>query len=191
MIDDRFIDELKAGSSQAFKQLVEDHKHKVINICYRFVNNREEAEDLAQETFITVFRFISKFRGDSSVSTWIHRIAVSKSLDHCRKRNRQKRKGLFGKTIRLDGSLVDIPASSSSKPDVITEVSERRQVLQSALASIPRNQRTAFVLSKYDGLSYEEIASTMKTSASAVTSLIHRAKKNLQKRLGKYYESRL
>jgi RNA polymerase sigma-70 factor (ECF subfamily) len=66
MATDPFIAELKTGSSQAFKTLVDGHLHKVINICYRFVNNREEAEDLAQETFVEVYESISRFRGDSS-----------------------------------------------------------------------------------------------------------------------------
>ncbi len=188
MSTDPTIAGLQAVSSEAFKSLVDENLHKVVNICYRFVNNRQEAEDLAQETFIEVYRSISKFRGDATISTWIHQIAVRKSLDIVRKRKRKKRIGFFQGAIHLDDPEVDIAASSSTRPDSILEIDERRRLLQAALATLPPNQHTAFVLSKYDGLSYDEIAQVMDTSTSAVTALIHRAKNNLRKRLSRYYE---
>ena len=81
-----FIQQLRKGNREAFNQLVEEHKDGVLNICYGFVKNTEEAEDITQEVFVEVFKTISKFREDSSLFTWIYRIAVSRSLDAIKKR---------------------------------------------------------------------------------------------------------
>jgi len=188
MNDEQLVEGLVNGQAGAFRELVERHQHKLINICYRFVHNKSEAEDLAQETFLEVYRSIDRFRGQSSLSTWIYRIAVSKSLDFVRKQSREKRGGRLKALLRLDDSTIEIPAPSSTVPDRVMEQKERQRVLQSALARLPDKQHVAFVLSKYDGLSYQEIAETMKTSVSSVESLIHRAKNNLQKGLRRYYE---
>ncbi len=191
MTEKQVVEELRRGNRAVFRQLVESHQTKVLNICYRFVHSREEAEDLAQETFLEVHRSISGFRGGSSLGTWIHRIAVSKSLDFVRKQGRKKRRGLFGKPVSLDESTEQVPAPRSTVPDVQLEMRERRRVLQTALESLPERQRVAFVLSKYDGMSYQEIAQLLKTSLSSVESLIHRAKNNLQKKLRRYYEQEM
>jgi RNA polymerase sigma-70 factor, ECF subfamily len=187
MTHDSLIVELKAGSSQAFARLVDNHLKKVINICYRFVNNREEAEDLAQETFVEVYESIARFRGDSAIATWIYRIAVRKSLDYQRKKNRRKRKGLITGLLRLSDPGVELVVPTLPGPDTELDVTTRREILYAALSSLPDNQRTAFLLSKYDELSHDDIAAVMNLSVSAVTSLIHRAKQNLQTRLSRFY----
>lgn len=191
LTNNELLDGLRKGLPSAFRQLVEDHQRKVINICFRFVNQREQAEDLAQETFVEVHRSVSSFRGESSLSTWIHRIAVSKSVDHVRRKGRTKRGGLLKRFLRLDDEADQVPSPSSDRPDSQLEEKERHRVLQQALDNLPKNQRVAFVLSKYDGMSYQEIADLLKLSLSAVESLIHRAKGSLQKSLAKYYENRL
>ena len=189
MIDEQLLSELKNGQEGAFRKLVEDHQHKIINICYRFVNDKNEAEDLAQETFIEIHKSIGKFRGQSSLSTWIHQIAVSKSLDFVRKQQRQKRGGKLMKLLKIGKDTIDIPAPSSNQPDSIIEQNERRNVLNAALSKLPEKQHVAFVLSKYDGLSNNEVAKTMKLSVSSVESLLHRAKSKLRQLLKEYYEN--
>ena len=87
-----WIGQLTAGNETAFRLLLETYRDRVINICFRFLMNREEAEDAAQEVFIEIFQSIRKFRGDSKLSTWIHRVAVSKSLDELKKKKRKKPK---------------------------------------------------------------------------------------------------
>jgi RNA polymerase sigma-70 factor, ECF subfamily len=188
MNDEDLLAALRKGQDDAFRQLVELYQHQVINICYRFVQDRTEAEDLAQETFIEVYHSVTSFRGQSSLSTWIHRLAVSKALDFIRRQNRSKRGGKLRTLLGLDEKATEVPAPASMEPDSILEQQERRRVLQQALNDLPQNQRIAFVLSKYDGLSYQEIAEILKTSLYSVESLIHRARKNLQKRLHKHYE---
>ncbi|NTU52500.1 MAG: RNA polymerase sigma factor [Chlorobiaceae bacterium] len=179
----------RTSSERLFSDLVTEHQDMVVNTCYRFVFNREDAEDLAQEVFVEVHRSLDKFREESKLSTWIYRIAVSKSLDHLR---RQKRKKRFSSLKRIIG--IDDPADSIAAPDLdnpadVLVVKERIAILQEALDSLPDNQKTAFLLSKHDGYSNQEIADILQTTIPAVESLIHRAKKNLQSRLARYYRS--
>lgn len=177
-------------SSLAFRQLVESQKNKVLNICYRFVHNKEDAEDMAQETFIEVHRSLAELRNQSDLSAWIYRIAVSKSLNFIRMQKRQKRGGKMGKPISLDDEIEGVSAPAATNPDEALAQKERRRILQEALGTLPKNQQIAFVLSKYDGMSYEEIAAVLQASLPAVESLIHRAKINLQKELYGFYHKK-
>lgn len=183
--DDQLLDDLRNGAPGAFRRLVEEHQSKVINVCYRFVHEQADAEELAQETFVEVHRSLSGFRGRSSLSTWIYRIAVSKSLDFIRRQSRQKRGGV---NRDVEQSREEqLPSPDSDRPDVRLEQKERRRILREALERLPRKQCIAFVLCKYDGMSYGEIADLLGVSRSAVESLIHRARNNLRKILYNYY----
>lgn len=188
MEDLELLQDLKDGNPEAFKRLVELHQELVINICYRFVFIREDAEDIAQEVFIKVYRSISDFRGESKLSTWIYRIAVAKSLDFIRRINRRKRFGFIQTLIGIDNQIEKLPAPRSSLPDAEMERRERYRVLQHALGILPENQRMAITLSKYHDFSNKEIAEILGTTVSAVDALLHRAKNNLRKRLYRYYE---
>lgn len=182
------IDFLKTGDSQAFQTLVEFHQQRVINICYRFLNNREDAEDAAQETFIEVYKSISQFREESTLSTWIYRIAVTKSLDLRKKKKRLKRYGGLYSILGIDSNEEIIPAPESDNPEIALENSERARILQESLNSLPENQKISLTLSQYEGFSNKEIALIMGTSVSSVESLIHRAKKKIHKILFKFYQ---
>jgi RNA polymerase sigma-70 factor (ECF subfamily) len=186
----RLLAALRREDPDAFRQLVEEHRNKVLNTCYRFVYNREDAEELAQETFLEVHHSIGAFREKSRLSTWIHRIAVTKSLDFLRKKRRKKRGGIVGRLLSLDDFSGVISAPASFNPDAQLELEERRRALREALDTLSDSQRAAFALSKYDGLSYQEIAEILKTSVPSVESLIHRAKAKLQKKLRDYYRGR-
>lgn len=170
-----------------FSDLVAEHQDMVVNTCYRFVFNREDAEDLAQEVFVEVYRSLDKFREESRLSTWIYRIAVSKSLDHLRRLKRKKRFSSLKRIIGIDDPAETIAAPESDNPADVMVGNERVAVLQNALDALPDNQKTAFLLSKYDGYSNQEIADILQTTIPAVESLIHRAKKNLQSRLERHY----
>lgn len=178
------------SGDRLFKSLVSEHQDMVLNTCYRFVMNREDAEDLAQEVFVEVYRSLDKFREESKLSTWIYRIAVTKSLDHLRRMKRKKRFSSLKRIIGIDDPAEDLPSSSSDNPEQTLAEKENLAVLQHALNALPENQKTAFLLSKQDGYSNSEIAEILQTSVSAVESLVHRAKKNLHDRLHDYYKNR-
>ena len=179
---------VKDGSSEAFQHLVDRYHYKVINTCYGFVHNKEDAEDLAQEVFLEVYSSISRFREESKLSTWIYRISVTKSLDFIRKTTRKKRVGFLRSVFGKDTEIEQVHAFPATNPHTSLEQQERANILQQAVDSLAENQKIAITLSKYEGFSYQEIADIMGTSLSSVEALIHRAKKNLQKKLYQYYE---
>jgi RNA polymerase sigma-70 factor, ECF subfamily len=188
MEDKELINLLKNGHEESFRLIVDKSQKFVLNSCYRFVNNAETAEDLTQEVFLEVFRSIKHFRGDSKLSTWIYRIAVTKSLDYLKRQKRQKRFAAIRSIFREEEQEEQIASPSDTNPDRELEQKERAEILAWAMDSLPENQRIAFTLSKYNELSYNEIAEILETSVSSVESLIHRAKANLKKKLYNYYK---
>ena len=191
MSEENMIENLKKGDIKSFRILVDEHQRKVLNTCYRFLNNKEDAEDLTQEVFLEVYKSISSFREESKISTWIFRIAVTKSLDFIRKKKRKKRYAVLKRIFSDDALTVEIPDNTNLNPGRRTEEQDRIRILNEALESLPQNQRAAFTLSKYDELSYKEIADILNTTISSVESLIHRAKNNLKKKLYHYYQKKI
>lgn len=187
MIDNDLIRAIKNGNAAAFKTLVEQYKDLVVNTCYGFVHDREDAEDLAQDVFVELFESVHAFREEAKLSTWLYRITVNKCLNQVKKnkrrRWRQSLQALFGSADEPP-EIVD---ASVADPQTDLEQQERRNVLNQAVAALAENQKVAFTLSKYEDLSYQEIAEVMGTTLSAVESLLNRAKKNLQKKLSDYY----
>jgi RNA polymerase sigma-70 factor (ECF subfamily) len=174
-----------------FKSVVTEYQDKVRHTCFRFVNHPEDADDLAQEVFIQVYESMHRFRGQAKLSTWIYRIAVNKSLDFLRRKKRKKRFAQLTSLFGLVDEARDIQVPDGKDPHQELQTEERRQVLNRALDKLPENQRTAIILSKYEGFSTKEIASIMDTSITAVEGLVHRAKKNLQKSLHRYFETKV
>jgi RNA polymerase sigma-70 factor (ECF subfamily) len=179
----QIIPQLRKGNQLAFQELVETFQDKVLNTCLGFVPNQHDAEDLVQEVFIEVYRSISKFRGDSKLSTWIYRITTTKCLEHLRAKKRQKRQSFFQSLIGMHENADRIKAYDFDHPGVLMENRERTKMLYQAIEKLPENQRVAFTLHKIEGLSYQEITEVMETSLSSVESLMFRAKKNLKKYL--------
>lgn len=172
---------LSAGDQEAFSYVLERYRDHVIRICRGFVTLNEDAEDLAQEVFVQLYKSATDIRGEARLSTWLYRVAVNKSLNYCRS---QKSKGQYFIVNPDEGK--NLVAEESS--DRQLSVTDHRKALNKALDALPENQKTAFILSKYDELSYEKIAEVMNLSLSAVQSLIFRAKKNLQDTLRDYFE---
>lgn len=161
----------------------------MVNTCYGFLQNREDAEDLAQEVFIEVYKAIHSFREEAKFSTWLYRIVVNKSLNLLKK---HKRKKWIGNIQTIFGGEEQEPQIANGKtpdPHANLEQQERVRILHRAIDSLAENQKIAFMLGKYEDLGYKEIAEVMGTSVSTVESLLNRAKMNLQKKLRNYYES--
>jgi RNA polymerase sigma factor (sigma-70 family) len=181
------IQQLREGDEQAFKSLVTNYQDLVFNTALGIVQNSEDAEDVAQEVFIQVYRSIDQFKGDARLSTWIYRITTTKALDHIRSRKRKKRfafiTSLFGPNDELIHEPVDF-----QHPGVALDRKEQAALLFQMIAQLPENQKVAFTLHKTEELSYQEIADVMQLSVSAVESLLFRARQNLRKLLEKYYQ---
>jgi RNA polymerase sigma-70 factor, ECF subfamily len=177
MTDHDLIDQIKIGNHAAFNELLKQHRKQVIHICYKFVLNQQDAEDIAQEVFMEVYQSIKSFRGESKLSTWIYRIAVTKCLDDIKKRNRKKRLAAFGKILGLEEVILWLVGGEM--PDKALLENEKMGEIMQALNTLPDNQRVAFTLSKMDGYSNAEIAAIMETTLLAVEALVKRAKKQV------------
>jgi RNA polymerase sigma factor (sigma-70 family) len=174
------IQGLRNGDEAAFKFLVKNYQDRVYNTAIGIVQNAEDAEDVAQEVFIQVFRSIHSFKAESKLSTWIYRITTTRALDLLRSRKSKKR---FGFLQRLFGdsneTLYELP--DFNHPGVTLDRKENAALLFKAINQLPENQKIAFTLHKLEDLSYQEISEVMQTSVAAVESMMHRAKQNLRK----------
>ncbi len=191
MDEQELIKHLKQGDPKAFRILVEQHQGRVINTCYRFLFNREDAEETAQEVFIEVHRSVGAFREEAGLFTWIYRIAVNKSTDAIRKKKRKKRAAAVKSLFALQEEGKDIPAPERENPSLSMEQRERLEIMQKAIQTLPENQKVSFTLSKCQGFNNREIAQIMGASLSSVESLVHRARKNLQTKLYHHFEGDL
>ena len=191
MSETEIIQKLQQGNEQAFKQLVEKYQKLVVNTCFGMVHNTEDAEDIAQEVFIEVFRSIHKFRADAKISTWLYRIAVNRSLNFIRDNKKRRWFQSFEDSVQAKNrELQNIISPKTDQPEFRLENKQRAILLHEAIDSLVQNQKIAFTLSKYEDLSYQEISEVMDLSVSSVESLLHRAKKNLQKKLYKCYKKK-
>ena len=177
MSDANLLEKLKKGDKTAFAQLVALYASKVLNICYRFLLDKEDAEDVSQEVFIEVFESLHAFRAEAQLSTWIYRIAVTKSLDELKRQNRKRRISSLGKLFHLDD--VANWLAGGSMPDKHIEEKESMKAVMEALNKLPDNQRVVFTLSKIEGYTHEEIAEILNATTVAVASLLYRAKKQV------------
>lgn len=190
MTETEFIAQLKNQTRGAYSKLLDDFQQKVFATCISFVPNREDAEDIAQDVFVEVFKSIKKFKGDSSLSTWMYRITTNKCLEFIRKRNTKKRfaflQSLAGPNFEIDRTNF---FTEMNHPGIILENKEKNETLFLAINNLPEAQRVAFTLNKLDGKSYQEVSAIIEKSLSSVESLLFRAKKNLQKTLENYYKN--
>lgn len=192
MQDLEIIEHILKNRSSGFKTLVDKYQLMVVNTCYGFVHNKEDAEDIAQEVFIEVHRSIHKFRKESKLSTWLYRISINKSLNYIR--DNKKNSWFQSLDILFDSEnkarkVVELSNTGNDTPDKIIENKETAAFIYNAISTLPKNQKVAFTLHKYEDLSYKEIAEVMKLSLSSVESLLFRAKKNLQIKLIKHYKA--
>jgi RNA polymerase sigma-70 factor, ECF subfamily len=182
--DSEIIRRVLEGERDLYRELVERYQPMVFRICMGFLHKKDDADDLTQEVFIQSYLSLSGFKGNSSFSTWLYRIAVNKSLNKVRRAS--------GNFIlqQLDSFLytkkdkeIQLIIPENENPESILISNEQREAVHRALNRLPYKQRTAIILSKYDDLSQMEIAEIMKTTVGAVESLIQRAKANLREKL--------
>lgn len=179
MTEQDLIEGLQQQDSKIFEEVVNQYQSLVVNLCFKMTGNREDAEDIAQEVFIKVWNKGKKFRGDSSLQTWIYRIAINVSLNYNRK------KKIRGFVNSIESTFDTIKSTENVHSEI--EKEEKENFVQQAIQTLPVNQRIALTLQMYKDHSYAEISEIMDISISSVESLIFRAKRNLKKKLSKYY----
>jgi RNA polymerase sigma-70 factor, ECF subfamily len=172
----------KRGDAEAFDQLFVRHMHAMVNFAFRFVRDRRVAEELAQEIFLRVYEGAAQYTVRSRFTTWLYRIATNVCLNEVRKPQFKAMHQPLSIEREHDLGLPSGGATDGG-PQQLLERQALAHALREALDRIPEKQRTAFMLNKYQELSYTEVAGIMKTSEKAVKSLIHRAKETLAERL--------
>lgn len=174
------IQELMNRDEETFRSLVDQFQVPVYNTILGLVQSEPDAEDLAQEVFIQVFRSIHQFKGESKLSTWIYRIATTKSIDFLRSKKSKKR---FAFLYRLGspGEHQDLAITDFHHPGVVSERKEQAAQLFQAIAQLPDNQKTAFILTRIEHLPHAAVADIMGITIPAVESLLHRGRVNLKK----------
>ena len=180
---------LRDRDEDAFRELVDEYRDRVFSLTFRMLGNREEAEDLAQEVFITIFKSIDSFRADSKFSTWLYRITAN----HCKNRIKYLARRHDRKKSEFD-EKIDRQASASAsavprnpvQPDEKLENAEMEVVLQRAIESLDEDHRLLVILRDVQELSYDEICEITNLAQGTVKSRLHRARLALRKKLAKH-----
>jgi RNA polymerase sigma-70 factor (ECF subfamily) len=176
--DEELMRRLAADDANAMEVLMERYEGPVLNAIYWSIGDRHRAEELAQEVFVAIYRQRAQYRPRAKFTTWLFRIVRNRCLNERRDRRRASQH-----LAPSSEALEDLPERRSTSPDLQAQNADTQQMLRSALEALPEAQRSAFVLSKIEGLSYQEIAETLGITVSACESLIHRARLNLRDRL--------
>ena len=185
--EEQFIERLRAGEAAAFDRLVKERSGDVFALLYRLTDDPEEARDLTQETFLRAFQHIDRFRGDADLKTWLYRIAINQARNRWRWWRRRRR----DVTVSLDSpdqyheqSLgARLRSVSSADPEQETLAHERETALRTALNNLGRSYRETVILRDVEGLSYEEIATTLEISVGTVKSRLSRGRMELRRKL--------
>ena len=184
--------QVRQGNAVAFENLVEKHQRRLVMVLEHLVGNRAHAEDLAQDVFLRVYRARERYVPTAKFSTWLYTITHNVASNWLRKSSRRKEVNLVSSP---SGSMPVRPLDTMAKdkstlmPTRLADQKEMGAVIREAIQSLGERQRMAMLLSKYEGMSYVEIAQTMELTTQAVKSLLSRARGNLQEALEPYLKS--
>lgn len=189
--DVRLMLQVRDGSAAAFEELVLRYQNRLLTVLEHLVNNREQAEDLAQEVFLRIFRARKRYEPTAKFSTWMFTIANNvasnsrRSKAHRREVGVPEGNGSDSSPMQLDQLA---KAASSLMPARQLDKVEQSEMVRQAVAALSERQRMALLLSKFEGMSYQDIAETMSLSVQAIKSLLSRARVNLKEILTPYVE---
>ena len=172
--DADLVAKAKGGDRRAFDELVERHLPRVWRVVYRVLRHREDTEDVVQEVFVTAHRSLRDFRGDAKLSTWLHRIAVTRALNHAERAAEKVRRG--SEPIEA----IAEPASTAPTPLHALEAKELRRRLADCLEKVPEAWRAVLALRDAEQMAYEEIAAVLGLALGTVRSRLARARALLQ-----------
>jgi len=180
--DERLVDEARKGGREAFAELVRRHERRVYGVALRMAGNVADADDLAQEVFLTAWKSMASFRSGSSFYTWLYRITVNTSLTCLKKRRREKNRAPFDENLPVGEPG---PAEDPERSSSLTELTGR---IGQALAGLPDHFRATFALVVDQGLSHADAAAVLGCSENTVSWRMHKARRLLQARLKPYLE---
>lgn len=180
------VRDAQQGDVHAFEELVERYHGKIYGLTYNMTSNREDAEDLTQEVFVKAFEALPRFKGKSSFYTWLYRIAVNKTINYRKKRNRKRALSLdqFDQDIKTDEVYHELTAKGSPLRNIsLTELQEK---LNEALQNLSEKHRTVVVMHDMQGIPHEEIAKVVGASVGTVRSRLFYARRQMQSELAEF-----
>lgn len=168
--DSELVRQIQSGEAAAFDELMQRYKRPVVNFIFRMLGNAEDADDIAQDVFVRVYQNLDTWRPETKFSTWLFALARNAAIDRIRWRSRHRTESIE--------SEPEIAASSGTSEAV--DAREIGNQIAAAVAKLPEDQKTAILLSEYQGMSYAEIADVMRCSEKSVESRLYRAKQTLR-----------
>ena len=182
------IRKLRERDPQAFREIVSRYRDRVYNLTYRMLGSHEEAEDLAQETFITVFKSIDTFRGDAKFGTWLYRITANLCKNRIKylSRRHHRNQAEYNEEVVTGGGMREAQLTTGTptpSPQKQLETMELEQFFRQAIQSLDEDQRLLVVLRDIEGLHYEEIFSITNVPVGTIKSRLHRARMILRKKM--------
>lgn len=184
--DDELVSKAQQGDIHAFDVLVERYHGRIYGLTYNMCSNREDAEDLTQDVFVKAFEALPRFRGKSSFYTWLYRIAVNKTINYRKKRNRKRTLSLdqFDQDIKTDDVYNELTAKGSPLRNI--SLSELQIKLNEALQTLSEKHRTVVVMHDMQGIPHEEISKVVGASVGTVRSRLFYARRQMQAELAEF-----
>lgn len=181
-VDQLLVERVQKGDKAAFDLLIHKYQHRIISLISRYVNDPSESQDVAQEAFIKAYRAIDRFRGDSAFYTWLYRIAINTAKNWLVAR---KRRPPASDIDAVDAEQYDMDSRLKDRATPESELmrEEIEKTVFDTIATLPEDLRTAIILREMDGMSYEEIATTMECPIGTVRSRIFRAREAIEEKL--------
>jgi RNA polymerase sigma-70 factor (ECF subfamily) len=186
--DTALVEQVRAGSMEAFEELIARYEAKVFNLAMRFTRNQEDAEEVLQDVFATIYKKLDGFQGKSAFSSWLYRIIVNAAFMKLRKRKQNNTISIEDLSPAVKQFCLDKEQIYGNRSDAMSVNRELRDVIQMAIDKLPEQYRAVFVLRDVDGLSNQEVGEILELSVPAVKSRLHRSRLMLRRKLQRYYD---
>ena len=180
LYESELILKCKNGNVEAFEELVLKYQRQVYTVAYRFMGNHEDASDLAQEAFIKAYKSIDRFRGESSLKTWLYHIVANVCRDELRKRKKGQVLSLDAPISTDEGKITRQTEDWTYAPDLLYESKEVQYFIQEAINQLTPEYKEVIILREIQGFSYEEIAQLLDCSLGTIKSRLNRARKAMR-----------
>ena len=180
LTDEQIVELALKENSNAFGEIVNRWERKIFALCFGMLNREDEAKDATQETFISAYKNLSKFRGDAKVSSWLHRIAVNQCLTVKRRAKSRSESYLDEETNEAERVFV---APLTSSPSRLTEQSERLALVRQAVGALPEELREVVIMKEFEEMTFQEISEILELPLSTVKSRLYTALKQLRMKL--------
>lgn len=182
------IGRFNKGSIEAFEELVSRYEAKLYNLALRFVKNPEDAEEVLQDVFSTVYRKVSGFQGKSAFSSWVYRITVNAAFMKLRKRKQAQTISIEDLSPGIKEQYMEHDGTFGERSDLFSMNRELKEMLQLSIDRLPEQYRAVFILRDVDGMSNQEVGEILQLSIPAVKSRLHRSRLMLRKKLQRYWD---